>query len=289
MSLISTKVEVGLNGQTIPYYESLGYEIPKHLDRNNKLVPIRNARITVKVNDLSKNSSIKVDTICDKCGKSVKMLYKDYLTHNHDGKTYCKYCAYELFMHGANNPAWKSDKTDEERINGRAYPEYNDFIKRVLARDNYTCQCCGDMNTNRDIEVHHLDGYDWCKEKRTDDTNGITLCSSCHSNFHSIYGYGDNTKEQFTEWLGKTIELLKYSGEIYSTRQVYCIEDDKLYRGVDDVAAEINVSPVYLYKCCRMEPGCHTVKKKHYLYKDIYDNLSSEELENYLKIKRRKF
>lgn len=289
MGLVSTEVEVGLNGQTIPYYEKLGYEIPRHLNRNKKLVPIRSAKITVKVSDLSEKSSIKVDAECDKCGKHVKMLYKDYINHNHDEKVYCKYCAYELFMHGSNNPAWKDNKTDEERINGRAYPEYNNFIKRVLARDNYTCQCCGDKNNKHDIEVHHLDGYDWCFDKRTDDTNGITLCSSCHSNFHSIYGYGGNTKKQFEEWLHKSVELLKYDGEIYSTRQVYCIEDDKLYSGVDEIAKELEVSVVYLYKCCKMTNGCHTVKKKHYLYKDIYDSLAKEELDEYLKIKRLKY
>ena len=271
MSLISTEVTVGLNGQTIPYYENLGYEIPRHFDRSGKkLVPIRNARITVKVCDLSKNSSVKVDTICDECRKPVKMLYKDYIGHNHDGKTYCKSCAYKLFMHGSNNPAWNPNKTDEDRIKNRSYLEYDKFIKRVLARDNYTCQCCGDRNTKRDIEVHHLDGYDWCFEKRIDDTNGITLCHTCHKNFHSIYGCGGNTKTQFEEWYGKTANLLKYTGEISSTRPVYCVEDDIVYNGVREIANLIGVSPVGLYKCCKMSEGSRTIKKKHYIYIKIF-------------------
>ena len=108
-----------------------------------------------------------------------------------------------------NNNNWNADKTDEERENGRKYLEYTYFIKRVLARDKYTCQCCG--NKGQNLEVHHLDGYEWCKEKRTDDTNGITLCHNCHKNFHSIYGNGGNTKEQFDEWFGSIIKLLKYN------------------------------------------------------------------------------
>ena len=34
-----------------------------------------------------------------------------------------------------------------------------------------------------------------------DELNGITLCKGCHSELHSIYGYGNNTIEQFREFL----------------------------------------------------------------------------------------
>ncbi len=39
------------------------------------------------------------------------------------------------------------------------------------------------------------------KELRTTLTNGITLCETCHKNFHHQYGYGNNTKKQFEKWL----------------------------------------------------------------------------------------
>ena len=63
--------------------------------------------------------------------------------------------------------------TQQERLNDRKFSGYSEFVKMVLARDNYTCQCCG--TNNNDMRVHHLDGYNWCKEKRIDVTNGITL------------------------------------------------------------------------------------------------------------------
>ena len=50
------------------------------------------------------------------------------------------------------------------------------------------------------MEPHHLDGYNKFKEKRTDINNGILLCVNCHKEFHKIYGYGNNTKEQFKEF-----------------------------------------------------------------------------------------
>ena len=50
------------------------------------------------------------------------------------------------------------------------------------------------------MNSHHLDGYDWCKERRIDINNGVCLCENCHKEFHKIYGYGNNTKEQYIEF-----------------------------------------------------------------------------------------
>lgn len=97
---------------------------------------------------------------------------------------------------GVENPNYNPQKTDEEREKGRIIEGYKDWIKAVYERDKYTCQICGD-NKGGNLNAHHLDGYNWCKEKRTDINNGVTLCGKCHTCFHDTYGYGKNTKEQF--------------------------------------------------------------------------------------------
>jgi len=67
---------------------------------------------------------------------------------------------------------------------------YSEWRLKVYQRDNYTCQCCGD-DSGGNLNAHHLDGYNWCKEKRINVNNGITLCDKCHTkdkdSFHNIY------------------------------------------------------------------------------------------------------
>ncbi|WP_342045990.1 HNH endonuclease [Bacillus sp. OTU530] len=103
---------------------------------------------------------------------------------------------------GRENPNYNPNKTDEEREIGRLLEGYGTWREMVFKRDNYTCQCCGD-NKGGNLHAHHLDGYNWCKEKRTDVNNGVTLCNDCHTKFHKIYGLGNNTKQQFLEFMKK--------------------------------------------------------------------------------------
>lgn len=104
--------------------------------------------------------------------------------------------------YGTENPNYNPNKTDEERENGRIIPGYKEWVQSVYEKDGYTCQCCGD-DRGGNLNAHHLDGYNWCKERRTDISNGITLCEKCHMQFHSIYGLRNNTAAQFVEFKEK--------------------------------------------------------------------------------------
>jgi 5-methylcytosine-specific restriction endonuclease McrA len=76
----------------------------------------------------------------------------------------------------------------------------------VYKRDNYTCQICGLRGGK--LNAHHLDGYHWCKERRFDIDNGVTLCKDCHDEFHQTYGRKNNTEEQFNKFV-KSIQILQ--------------------------------------------------------------------------------
>ena len=179
-----------------------------------------------KNNPLYKRNIVK----CEVCGKKIEVNQYD---HKHQKHFYCsnkcRIEGYKKIFEGKNNPfygikhnestknkisqanqvkeAWNKGykvpwKTDEEREKDRSLygDKYNEWRNEVFARDNYTCQCCGN-NKGGNLNAHHLNGYAWCKDERLNVDNGITLCKECHRLFHSIYGKGNNTIEQFIEFM----------------------------------------------------------------------------------------
>lgn len=281
MCLLNTEVMIGINSSNVKYYENLGYIIPKHLDSHKKMRYKNGTKINVKIDDLQHGSGVKLDAMCDNCRKEYIISYNNYVRSNHNGKTYCRLCAIKLFNTAENSSSYKKYITKEERELKRNYQEYHDFVKRVLNRDNFTCKCCG--KSKQYMEVHHLDGYNWCIEKRTNETNGITLCKKCHSNFHAIYGNGDNTKEQFYQWIGeKKIELEKFNGDISSARKIYAYEEDKIYNSATDFIKEHNLKATStVFFVCNHQYYCKTIKKIHLFWYDEYIKMSKE---NILKI-----
>lgn len=282
MGLISTEVEVGIYLNDIKRYENLGYIIPRYKNKQGKMVVDRNSKITIKVEHLRKYSNILVDIQCDYCKKIYKTTMANYQKINHDGQTYCCHCVKKIFSTGENNSNYNPLLTQEERECKRNYIEYAEFIKRVLYRDNFTCKCCGATreNSGSSMQVHHLDGYNWCKEKRTDVTNGITLCETCHQNFHIKYGRGDNTKKQFEEWIEQvSIELRDYNGVLQTARKIYCYEEDKVYNSVKEYCCIHNIKYYSrIYDICNHSSRNYTFKGKHFFWYDEYVLLTQEEI-----------
>lgn len=138
-----------------------------------------------------KNAQTKLEYICPKCGARAFMSLSNFK------KGYgCSNCKRLQFM-GERNPHYNPTLSDEDRQEiGRYEERYKAFRKAVFARDRQ-CVICG---ATRNKIVHHLDGYTDHPEKRTDTENAVTLCECCHKKFHSQYGYGGNTKEQFEEF-----------------------------------------------------------------------------------------
>ena len=283
MGLLNEYTKVKLSGKNIKHFEKLGYEIPKHFNKHGILKYNIKDEIVVKTIDLPEGSGKKIDASCDCCNKIGTCTYQAYVEKNNKyNGYYCYACLCKMFRTGENNPNYNRNKTDEERENGRNYPEYKDFIRRVLARDNYTCQCCGQKQGN--LEVHHMDGYNWCIEKRTDDTNGITLCEICHSSFHSTYGTGNNTKSEFEEWLGKAVKLVKNNIPILPCKQVYCLETDTVYDSADDICKKLNIKcKTHVYDVCTLKNDKYkSVCGYHLMWYDDYINMTETELKEYI-------
>ena len=287
MGLVSEKVKFKLCNN-YKYWENKGYTIPyvKSKRRDALIVP-KGTMLEVYVKDLPKGSGQLVEVQCDNCNKIYSIPYNAYVNRNHNGKIYCKNCSSTILNSGENNGNYNPNLTDEERIIGRNYKEYYDFIKKVQIRDDYTCKCCGKRG-GHDLEVHHLNGYDWCKEGRVDVKNGILLCKKCHKNFHSIYGKGANTKEQFDKWLGQVVKNIDSNQELFSARQVYCIEDNKLYTGgALQIAKEWGCSFSVVYDICNLKENSKgniskSLYGKHLIWYDKYIQMTKEDIELFL-------
>ena len=69
----------------------------------------------------------------------------------------------------------------------------------VFKRDNWMCRRCGVRGG--DLRAHHIFNFSTHPKLRFRKSNGITLCHTCHCNFHQKYGYKDNNRQQIDGYL----------------------------------------------------------------------------------------
>lgn len=102
MGLISKTVIVKWVGKTKKHYVDKGYKFTKMGDE-----------FEVKVEDLTKGSNIKIEYMCDKCGKLIKTVYSHYNKYKkYNGEYYCRRCGYELFSkNNQRNTMLKNSKS----------------------------------------------------------------------------------------------------------------------------------------------------------------------------------
>lgn len=86
--------------------------------------------------------------------------------------------------HLMKNPALANENIKHWGYQKGANYGFENTKAKVLARDNYTCQCCKDKKRKKSdkLEIHHIiykssGGSD-------EEDNLITLCSTCHYNVH---------------------------------------------------------------------------------------------------------
>ncbi len=273
MPLLQDRVEIILTSNIIKYYEDLGYEIPRRKDSRGRMKVPEGTKLIVRIEDLPKGSGISIYMSCDNCGKEFYRVWRDHKFYNN--QVYCASCS-GILHSGELAYNWNPKLSDEDRVKGRDYPEYHDFIKRVLNRDNYTCKVCNDKSGG--LAVHHLNGYNWCIEGRTKDTNGITLCKKCHNAFHSVYGHGSNTKEQFEDWIGSPIGELA-TGKLPTARRVICMDDGNIIDSAPLAAKRYGLDRNSLYSV--LNRNMRSIHGSHFLWFDDYYNMTKEEVSLY--------
>lgn len=103
---------------------------------------------------------------------------------------------------GKNSSTYNPDLTNKERMNGRVIFGLGKWKKIIKKKFDYTCQKCGDKKLyDKRCIAHHLNSYSDNKHLAINNDNGTVMCERCHINFHKKYGFGNNTKRQFEEFV----------------------------------------------------------------------------------------
>ena len=192
-SSLSLLREAATKKNRIKSLEMFNKNFPKESMFNLMLWTEKNTPYKVKKDQMYTKFKDRYLFICEKHGEFEKAFHSMYSYGTQCFECYCE------SISGKGNPMYNNNLTKEERNNKRETEEYTTWRKKVLKRDKYICQCCGD-STGGNLIAHHLDGYHWAKEKRTDLNNGVALCIECHAGFHATYGYRHNTATQFEEY-----------------------------------------------------------------------------------------
>ncbi|AGY48737.1 HNH homing endonuclease III [Bacillus phage Staley] len=170
----------------------------KKVDFEDIIVAFHNKNL-ILLDESYKGNRTKMKFVCRIHNDTVQKIN----WHDFNNTTFsCKFCGVEhrnKQISGSNHYNYNPELTEEDRERKRTTEEYKNWRMSVFERDNYACQKCGEHGGV--LRGHHKDGYHWCKERRFDLDNGVTLCESCHDNFHSEFGLRNNTEKQFDQWI----------------------------------------------------------------------------------------
>lgn len=178
----------------------------KTLEECKQLIEDRGGKL-IKLNEEYRGLSTKADIKCSECDNAITTTIGGYLKRKY---TICGDCMKKHNEEKENNNnnndmimgiglslGGMFEFVSDKHNRSKDYTQ-KDWSKEVKERDNNICQCCGyKKEDNENMYAHHLDGYDWCKDKRSDIDNGVCLCEECHKKFHNIFGLGNNTKEEY--------------------------------------------------------------------------------------------
>lgn len=119
----------------------------------------------------------RIEVSCDGCGQTM-LAHPSKVKRNK--KVFCGWECRNQHIIGTNNPSY---------TNGRGLyfyygPNWKSQRRKILIRDNRTCQYCGKQpKGKRGLEVHHITpafNFNGDYVAANDPSNLITLCVKCH-------------------------------------------------------------------------------------------------------------
>jgi len=98
--------------------------------------------------------------------------------------------------------------TEEDRTKRRLDSRNLVWRLAVYAKGNFVCQICGDY-VKGNLVAHHKKAWRSNPEKRFDVDNGVVCCKTHHREFHSFFGYGNNTEDQWNQFCSMKAGVIK--------------------------------------------------------------------------------
>jgi hypothetical protein len=129
MAILDEYVTVRLVNTSIAYYENLGYEIPRYEYEKGKFRVKNGTEIVVKTKDLKHDSNIKLNAMCDCCGKRKYMAYNAYNKNisKHNGLYICSTDRTHRQFMGDITLDCALNKIIDFYNNNDRFPKYNEF------------------------------------------------------------------------------------------------------------------------------------------------------------------
>lgn len=89
----------------------------------------------------------------------------------------------------------------QKQVKARKVRKYHKWKRDCIARDDRKCKKCDGRSGDKSLTVHHIESYDKYPDLRVDMANGITLCMTCHKDYHHQMGRVP-TLDNLIIWLG---------------------------------------------------------------------------------------
>jgi hypothetical protein len=202
--ILDKKVMVKIGGRNVKYFQSMGYSIPKEIDRRKRVVTPKKTSILVDIQDLPPTASVKVLVRCEDCGIERKVQYGSIFfrrsqSYQKTGETLCSNCA-NTRMSGKNSGAYKHGNIlfPQYRNNARRRGiHFNLTVEQFEALIPSTCFYCGDKSGGIDRWKSEI-GYEF--------ENCVPCCSECN------FLKNNTDPDVFIKRIGNMYETLKKKG-----------------------------------------------------------------------------
>lgn len=136
-----------------------------------------------------RSTQVRYLCYCDRCGSISKIRG----THIRRGIKSCPCISRNL------------DLSEEDREENQLRHLFRVFRQEIYKRDNFICSKCGQRGYQ--LNAHHIYNWHSHKDLRLTEINLLTMCKSCHEDFHNLYGKKFNDLYQLEEYLGKQLDI----------------------------------------------------------------------------------